>query len=412
MASSTNLYVTGMGICASTGIGKHEFFQALKEETHAFGFLERPGRQAPRAQTTRSSGFIGAEIQKPLPLSFASSNLLRTASYSSKVALCTLKEAWDEADLDELDSRRIGLVVGGSNLQQRSLLEAHQRYEGRVSFLRPSYGFSHMDSDICGICSDHFGIGGFAYTLGAASASGQVALIQGVQSLLTHQVDACIVLGALSDLSYWELQGFRSMGAMGSDRFAHEPAEAPRPFDHARDGFIYGESCGAVVIERQARGSSKKNYGRLSGWGMSLDGNRNPNPSLEGEVFAIQQALNSSGLSYDSIDYINPHGSGSKIGDETELLALKKLSLEGAPLNGTKSLIGHGLSSAGCVELIATLLQMEHGQLHGTRNLQDPIDRDFNWIPRGGIEKELSHALTLSMGFGGINSALVISKEH
>jgi malonyl-ACP decarboxylase len=210
------------------------------------------------------------------------------------------------------------------------------------------------------------------------------------------------------DLSYWECQSLRALGAMGSDRYANEPALACRPFDWDRDGFIFGESCGAVVIEslESSKRRGIKPYAALRGWGMAIDGNRNPEPSLEGETRAIQSALDASGLPPGQIDYVNPHGTGSIIGDETELKALRACGLTNAYLNATKSLIGHGLSAAGAVEVIATLLQMQAGRLHPTRNLDNPIDPAINWVRNKSIDHSIENALTLSMGFGGINTAL------
>jgi malonyl-ACP decarboxylase len=137
-----------------------------------------------------------------------------------------------------------------------------------------------------------------------------------------------------------------------------------------------------------------------------MDGNRNPEPSFEGETRAIQSALGASGMRPAQIDYVNPHGTGSIVGDETELEALRACGLTGAYLNATKSLIGHGLSAAGAVEVIATLLQMRAGRLHPTRNLENPIDPTLNWVKNKPIDHPIEKALTLSMGFGGINTAL------
>jgi len=106
-----------------------------------------------------------------------------------------------------------------------------------------------------------------------------------------------------------------------------------------------------------------------------MDGNRNPDPSLEGETQAIENALDAAGLSPAQIDYINPHGTGSITGDETELKALRACGLTDAYLNTTKSLIGHWIECGGCGGVIATLLQMRTGRLHPSRNLENPMIR-------------------------------------
>ena len=397
----SNTVITGVGVIAAIGQGKAAFITALLDGKHAFRIMQRPGRQ-------HQSSYIGAEIGEITFSPNITERTLRTCSLSTKAALAVLEEAWSEARLSEVDPRRIGLIVGGSNVQQRELAQIHEAYRESSVFLRPTYALSFMDSDLCGFCTAQFGIHGLAYTVGGASASGQLAIVQAAQAVLMKQVDVCIALGALMDLSHWECRGLRKLGAMGTDRYGDQPTLACRPFDRDHDGFIFGECCGAVVVEsmesRERRGVSP--YASLCGWGIVMDGNRNPDPSLEGEKQAIQQALDDSGLSPAQIDYVNPHGTGSIAGDETELKALHMSGLTGAYLNATKSLIGHGLSAAGTVEVIATLLQMQRGRLHPSRNLENPIDSTLNWVKDSAIDHQIENALTLSMGFGGINTAL------
>jgi malonyl-ACP decarboxylase len=402
--------VSGVGVTSAVGQGQAQFAAALFAGQHRFDAMRRPGRQLPAPGG--ASAFLGAEISElAMPEKIARS-LLRTASLSGQVALATVHEAWTDAGLAALAPERIGLVVGGSNFQQREHVLLHGAYRGREQFLRPTYALTFMDSDLCGLCTQAFGIRGFAHTVGGASASGQVAVIEAIHAVESGRVDACIAVGALMDLSYWECQGFRSAGAMGSTRYADQPGLACRPFDRACDGFIFGESCGAVVIERwgSAQVRQRTPYARLAGWAVRLDANRNPNPSVQGEADAIRDALACAGLQPDEIDYVNPHGTGSPIGDATELEALRHCGLVHAHLNATKSVIGHGLSAAGVVELIAVLLQMTQGRLHPTRNLDDPIDASFRWVGPSGLEHRIDNALHLSMGFGGVNTALCLQR--
>lgn len=399
--------VTGIGVISATGQGKAAFAKALLNGDTAFGVMQRPGRQ-------RESAYLGAEMDEIGFSPGITRQTLRAASLSAQAALFVLQEAWIEARLDDVDPRRIGLIVGGSNIQQRELTQVHEAYRDSPAFVRPTYALSFLDSDLCGFCTAQFGIRGLAYTVGGASASGQLAIVQAAQAVLTDQVDVCIALGALMDLSHWECQALRAVGAMGSDRYVNEPARACRPFDRDHDGFIFGEASGAVVIElpesSQRRGLAP--YAALRGWGIAMDGNRNPDPSLEGEMQAIQISLDASGWTAAQIDYVNPHGTGSVIGDETELKALQACGLTGVFLNATKSLIGHGLSAAGTVEVIATLLQMQSGRLHPTRNLENPIEPEFHWVRDEPIDHQIENALTLSMGFGGINTALCWERHH
>jgi len=395
------IVVTGVGVLSSIGQGSAAFADALIAGRSRFGTLSRPGRRG-------AAAYLGAEIAEiALPAS-VSRQTARAASLTAQVALTVLDEAWTEAELANVDPLRIGLIVGGANLQQRESLCLQEQYRDRPEFMRPSYALSFMDTDLCGFCTAQFDIRGLAFTAGGASASGQLAIAQAAQAVASGQVDVCIALGAMMDLSHWECQAFRAIGAMGSDRFADRPDLACRPFDRDRDGFIYGESCAAVVLEsaESARRRGKSANAALAGWGMAIDGNRNPDPSREGEVRAIVGALRMAGWSASSIDYVNPHGTGSTVGDETELAALRESGLAHARINATKSVIGHGLTAAGTVEVVATLLQMREGRLHPTRNLETPIDGEFEWVGAQAVEHKIARALSLSMGFGGINTAL------
>jgi malonyl-ACP decarboxylase len=415
-----SIVVSGIGVTSAIGQGKQAFLSALLEGRHCFDVMRRPGRQRPvtRVDETedasqRLAPFVGAEINDLVLPESLPGNLLRTASFSGQVALTTLHEAWHDAGLERVAPERIGLVIGGSNIQQRELVQQQEAYRGREHFLRPTYGITFMDSDLCGLSTEVFGIRGLAFTIGGASASGQVAVLEAVQAVESGRVDACIALGALMDLSYWECQGFRSLGAMGSDRYADDPASACRPFDRDRDGFIFGESCAAVVIEKDTTAGLKQTpYARLSGWAMEMDANRNPNPSVDGEVAAIKKALNRAGLPPAAIDYLNPHGTGSPIGDTTELESLRQCKLDHVYLNATKSVVGHGLSAAGSVELVAVLLQMQEERLHPTRNLLNPIDPSFNWVKDRAISHRIENALNLSMGFGGVNTAICLQRYY
>jgi malonyl-ACP decarboxylase len=401
MRPEARIVVTGLGVTSPVGQGSEAFLAGLLHGGNAFRVMQRPGRQ-------KDSAFLGAEIEALTLPQGVTAQLRRTLSLSAAAALVALDEAWHEAQLEQLESDRVGLIVGGNNFQQRELLQTQEKYAHSRAFLRPTYGMGFMDSDVCGVCTAQYAIHGPSYTVGAASASGQLAIIQAAEAVRSGRVEACIALGALMDLSYWECQGLRSLGAMGSERYAQQPAAACRPFDCDRDGFVFGESCGALVLEsaRSAAARGVRPYAEMAGWSMVMDGNRNPDPSLDGEVVAIERALREAGCAPGEIDYVNPHGSGSLLGDEIEIQAIRQAGLAQARINATKSIVGHGLTAAGAVEAIATLLQMEAGRLHPTRNLLNPIDDSLLWVQEQSVTHEMNNALTLSMGFGGVNTAV------
>lgn len=337
----------------------------------------------------------------PEPPPLLSARVARVTGLVGRVAVAVLDEAWREAGLDAFNPERIGLVIGGSNLQSRESLLLHQAYADRLAWLPPTHGYAALDTDLCGLCTSQFPIRGFANTVGGASASGSLAVLQAALAVRSGRVDACIALGALQDVSFLELQALKTLGALS-------PGVACRPFDAAHDGFMYGESCAALVLVRADLGIPS--YGTIAGGAHIANGNRGPNPSSSGELRVIAAALKDSGFVAQQIDYVNTHGTGTPLGDDTEAAALRISGLSHAHLNATKSLIGHGLSAAGAIEMAVVLLQMQQGRLHPTLHLEHPVLPDLNWV-LGSKPKahRIHHALKLSFGFGGIDTAIIVS---
>jgi len=385
--------VTGIGVATAFGYGKAALLEGMLTPRSVFGPLQRPGRQLPDGQSL----FRGAELAEPPAL--LAPRVARVTGFGGRVAVAVLAEAWQEAGLDDVAPERIGLVVGGSNLQSRELLLTQQAYAERMAYLLPSHGYTCFDTDLCGLCCAEFPIRGFGYSVGGASASGLLAILQATDAVRSGRVEACIALGALQDLSCFELQALSALGALS-------PGLACRPFDRGHDGFMFGEACAALVIRRAEVGTP--GYGSLLGGAHGANGQRGPEPSLDGELRVIREALAAAGLRAADIDYVNTHGTGTPRGDLTELAALQAAGLHGAAINASKSLIGHGLSAAGAVETAAVLLQMQAARLHPCAQLNDPLAPEFDWVRDAAREHHFHHALKLAFGFGGIDSALVI----
>jgi malonyl-ACP decarboxylase len=148
----------------------------------------------------------------------------------------------------------------------------------------------------------------------------------------------------------------------------------------------------------------------MSGYGTALDANRQPNPGVSGELRAMQNALLMSGRAASSIDYVNTHGTGAVLGDQVETEALLAVGLSGVKANATKSLTGHGISSAGLVETVACLVQMGGGFLHPNPNLRNPITESIDWVGSAAERLSVRRILSNSFGFGGINSSVVLEE--
>jgi malonyl-ACP decarboxylase len=386
--------VVGLGVASGFGYGKETLLMGLLSGRDQFAPLARRGRE----NRPGRAPFIGVELPEPppvLPEPFA-----RNADIGAYAAIAALAEAWAEAKLDAVDPERIGLIVGGGNLGARAAFAAHGAFAQGRPPLSAHYAYRLFDNDLCGLCASLFPIRGFGYCVSAASASGAVAALEAVAAVAGGRVDVCIALGALQDVSAVELRAFESLGVLAeAENF---PGDACRPFDRGRRGFVYGESCAALVFSREGGG-----YGRVAGAQLA-SGRRGPQPSLEGEMRVIAKALEASGLRARDIDYVNAHGTGTPAGDDAEAEALLACGLDGAFVNSSKASIGHGLAAAGAVELVATLLQMRAKRLHPTRNLREPI-RPLRLVRDAPVDCAARVALSLSFGFGGVETALVVS---
>lgn len=387
--------VAGIGVATGLGYGQAALLDGMWNPRPLGGVLQRPGRQL----EGRATPFLGVELAEPPAL--LPPRVARITSLGGRVAVAVLDEAWRDAGLDALAPERIGLVVGGSNLNPREQGLAREAYAGRMAYLLPSHGYTAFDTDLCGLCTSTFPIRGMSCTLGGASASGLLAVLQAADAVRSGRVDACIALGALQDLSSFELQALANLGALSTSNRC-------RPFDQAHDGFLFAEACAALVICRADLGL--KHYGHILGSAWHSNGQRGPDPSPEGELRLIRSALASAGLDPAQIDYVNTHGTGTPKGDDTEATALAQAGLGQAPINAGKSLIGHGLSAAGTVETAMTLLQMQAGRLHPCQHLENPVQPDLNWVRGAPLNHQPTHALKLSFGFGGMEGALVLGR--
>jgi malonyl-ACP decarboxylase len=339
------------------------------------------------------------------------------APRSIECSVFSAVEAWLDAGLHAapVPPERIGLIVAGSNLSQRYHYETAQKFATGPEFLDPRYAMRFLDSDHVGVLSEILGIRGEGFTVGGASASGNVAIVKAWQLLRLGEVDACLVVGPLADLSPVELQALRHLGAL-SEGGGREPAEVCRPFDTRRDGFVLGQGTACLVLERRelalARGASAR--AELAGASLVLSANHSPAPDLWGETVAMRRALAQAGLSPGQVDYLNAHATSSTAGDEVEVQAIRDVfsgHLQKVWINSTKGLLGHCLFSAGVVECIATIIQMREGFLHPNANLAEPLDGECRFCGTQPVEQAIEVALSNSFGFGGINTSVIIRRS-
>jgi len=252
-------------------------------------------------------------------------------------------------------------------------------------------------------------LGGPKLTVSTACASGTDALGIAARKIWAGETDI-MVAGGVDVLSDFAIFGFDALQALTDEKV--------RPFDRNRSGLALGEGAAFVVLESEAHalGRGARLYGKVLGYASRSDATHLTSPHREGRGLAdaIKQAVLEAGLNTDQIGYINAHGTGTVYNDLMETKAIKRVFGRAAydiPVSSTKSMLGHSFGAAGIIEAVCCLYSIKTGIIHPTINFQerDP-ECDLNYVPNAAMERDVNVAMSLSAGFGGQNSAVVLKK--
>jgi malonyl-ACP decarboxylase len=411
-----------MGIVSSIGADVAAFTQALREGRSGVRRLApRTGPAIPVDIGATIEGFtlegaLAADAGLPHATAQAALRAARRSPWPVQASLAAALQAWREARLDTaaLPEERVAIVAAGHNTTQSLHFAADPAFREHPEYLSPRYALQHMDSHHVGVLSEALGVRGEGFVAGAASASGNVALIQGLRLIRAGAADACIVLGIAADPSPLELQAFHAVGAMGGKVFRDEPQRACRPFDARHEGFVFGQAAAAVVLESPASAAARgvRPSAHLLGGAIRMHATASTEPDAQGEAQAMRAALDDAGEDASRVDYVNTHGTSAPLGDRAEVEALSLVlgeRLGDVWLNATKGFTGHCLHSAGVVELVACAAQMREGFLHPNANLEQPIDARARFCGARAESAAPRLALSNSFGFGGINTSIVVA---
>ena len=231
------------------------------------------------------------------------------------------------------------------------------------------------------------------------------------------QADAVLAMGTESALSPLFIQGLASAHALSTNN--ENPQQASRPFDKDRDGFVIGEGGGALIIETEenAKKRGAKIYAELAGFSNCTDGYHvtSPHPEGIGAVFCMEKAIEHAGITKESVDYINTHGTSTGMGDPIETNAIAELFSEHAgemAVTSTKGATGHMMGAGGITEAITCIQCIRTGVVPPTLNLDELDEKcaSLNYVPHKAIEKEVRVAMSNSFGFGGQNSSVIFCR--
>jgi len=342
----------------------------------------------------------------------------RRMARDSQLALVAARMALEDAGLTQVEvaenGDRVGVVIGTVNAGFGLLIDTAYDYtiRGRKPFpMALVNGLPNMPGHYISV---EVGATGALATISAACASGTQSIGAAMELIRTGRADIVFTGGVDCLIRKEVLAAFDAMTVL-ANRSNDDPASASRPFDAERDGFVMGEGAGIIVLESlaHARARGARIYAQALGHAASSDAHHAAAPDTDGlgAQKAMRWAIQDAGLNTDQIDYINAHGTGTKVNDVTETFAIKQLFGEQAyrvPVNSTKSMIGHCMGGSGALEAIAAIKSLHEGILHPTINYETPDpDCDLDYVPNQARQSPIRTALTNSFGLGGQNACLV-----
>ena len=320
-------------------------------------------------------------------------------------------------DINNIDSHRFGVIVSSGIGGLGSIEKNYQTGEKR-GFDRVSPFFIPMT--ISNLAAGHIAIAYHAQGLCTcpvtACAGGTNAIGDAFRNIRDGYQDVMIAGGCEASVTPLGIGGFTSMKALSD---ATDPNRASIPFDKERNGFVMGEGAGILILEEleHALKRGAHIYGEMTGYGVSCDAHHitAPLPNGEGGAYAMQNALDDAGISYDVIDYINAHGTSTHLNDLCETEAIKSVFKEHAyklAVSSTKGYTGHCLGAAGGIEAVLSVLALKHDFIPPTLNYQVKDEEcDLNVVPNIGVNKDLHYVMSNSLGFGGHNASIIF-KEY
>lgn len=404
--------VTGLGVMSPLGCDTETFWKRLTAGESGIGPVTR-------FDATGYDTRIAGEVKDFRADEYMDRKDIRRADLFVQFAIGAATKAVAQAKIgpDNTDPTRFGVVIGSGiggiatfEDQHRQLME---KGPSRVSpFFIPM-----MISDMAsGQVSIHFGAKGPNYCTVSACSSGAHAVGEAFRIIQHDEADAMITGGTEAPVTPVSFAGFCSMKAMSTRN--DDPCGASRPFDAERDGFVMGEGAGILVLEEleHAKRRGATILGEIIGYGATGDAHHMTAPAPEGEgaARAMRAAIRDSGQTPESFGYLNAHGTSTPLNDKFETQAIKSVFGEHArklPISSTKSMTGHLLGAAGGLETIICILALERQTLPPTINYENPDpDCDLDYVPNTARPVELQSALSNSLGFGGHNVTLALSR--
>ncbi len=402
--------VTGMGAITPIGLSVDEFWNGLKDKK--IGFAPITHFDAADFKCRLAAEVKGFEGKNYMDFKSA-----KRMELFSQYAMAAAKEAVEDAGLrmEEEDAYRVGCSIGSGIGSMQAIEREHKKLlEKGPSRINPLFVPMMISNMAAGNVSIAYGMKGKSINVVTACATGTHSIGEAFRSIQCSEADVMLAGGCESCITPLGIAGFSALTALS---FKDDPARCSLPFDKDRSGFVMGEGAGIVVLEEleHAKKRGAEIYAEVTGYGCTSDAYHITSPAEDGSgaARAMTNAIEDAGLAPCDITYINAHGTGTHHNDLFETRAIKMTFKEHAQnirVNSTKSMIGHLLGAAGAVEFITCVKTIQDQYIHATAGYTTPdeeIDLDYCKEP---YQEEVRHALSNSLGFGGHNATLIVSK--
>ena len=406
--SLAKVVVTGYGIVSPIGIGRDAVVKALRAGRS--GIVAAP-EYAAKGMRSQVAGLVSGLDFKAL----IDRKMLRFMGKAAAFGCIAMQEAVAASGLppEMVSNDRTGLIMSSGGGDTAATVEAADNLrEKGIRRVGPYAVPKAMCSTVSACLSVAYKIRGASFSVASACSTSVHSIERACDEIALGRHDVMFAGGA--EMADWTLAClFDGMGAL-SKAYNDTPARASRPYDADRDGFVEGEGGGVLVLESEEHAKKRGAHiiAEIAGFGQTSDGEDMVVPSGEGAARCMRQAL---ATVPETVDYINTHGTSTKLGDIKELEAIREVFGERVPpLSSTKSMTGHALGAAGVNEAIFCLMMMEEGFIAPSINI-DNLDEHcagFDIVANEARSAEVNTVLSNSFGFGGTNASIVLRKYH
>lgn len=400
--------VTGIGAVSPIGITCDLFWNSLVSGVNGVGTIT----------LFNTDGYpvkLGAEVKNFNPTDFMPLKRADRAGRCTQFAIAAAQEAIKQARLDMTQERPelVGVIIGTSGMVADLYYHSEvlrQRGPKRIDPLMIHKIGANMVPVQLAMA---LGARGPNSSVNSACATGSDAIGIALSHLRLGHAEVMVAGGAESTINPVAVASTGLVGALSRQT---DPAKASRPFDLERDGFVYGEGAGILILETYEHAVERGAplLAEVAGAGWSYDASNETAPDAEGEAIAIKAAIRDAAISPEEIDYINAHGTGTQLNDKTETEAIKLVLGHHAyhvPVSSNKSMIGHLACAAGAIEAVASVLTLLHGVAPPTINYRTPDPEcDLDYVPNTARKVKVETVLSNSFGMGGQNCCLILKK--